>query len=343
MIDCPAQNSHSSIAISTSVGFRPLEVDEYIQSAKTLKPDINIGIADLITADRISQKRIEKSADRTHAWTRDTVAARENAGDTSAFFASIPSLEPQQQSFYLSDLTTDYKHLLSGLALYSVETAVQLPDSLEDLPRFCLIDAKSPHEILRAVSLGNDLITVPFVTATSESGVAMTFSFQEEITATEVPLGFDLWDPAHATDLSALKEGCTCYTCSKHHRAFIHHLLSAKEMLAWTLLQIHNFHTINQFFGSLRSSIADGSFEEKSKLFGRAYSADIPRTAGEGPRIRGYQSKSVGGGEPKKNRKVYGRLDEHARKLEEAESGVPTPEEGTVAEDLEKQGLGVQG
>ena len=61
------------------------------------------------------------------------------------------------------------------------------------------------------------------------------------------PLGLDLWSPTYATDLSPLREGCECYACGSHHRAYVRHLLDAKEMLGWVLLQIHNHHTLDVF------------------------------------------------------------------------------------------------
>lgn len=295
----------------------------------------------MVTSSKISQKRVEKSADRSHAWMRDTLAARAEF-DIAQFtlFASIPRLEPHQQSFYLSDLSDEYKSEVRGVSFYSAETAATLPQALQDLPRICLTAPASPHDILQAAALGNDLITVPFVTETSENGIAFTFSLNRATELSNQPVGFDLWNPSNATDLSPLVEGCQCYACTKHHRAYLHHLLSAKEMLAWTLLQIHNFHMMDGFFVQMREAMAEGTFEAKSKAFTRAYDVEVPKATGQGPRIRGYQMKSVGGGEPRKNRKAYGRLGEQARKLEEAESGVATPEVETLAGDLEKQGLG---
>lgn len=316
-------------------------MDDYVESVQKLAPDVTVGIADIVTAAQVSQKRAEKSADRTHAWTRDTIAAVQNSGSSSApLFASVPPLEPQQQSFYLSDLSDEYSHTVEGLTLHSADTAIQLPPALDKLPRFCLSNPASPQEILRIISLGNDLLTVPFVTDTSENGVAMTFSFDINAEDNDKPLGLDLWEMSHATDVSPLKEDCQCYTCTRHHRAYIHHLLSAKEMLAWTLLQIHNFHVIDAFFDGVRKSIADGNLEQKTLAFNRCYDTEMPKATGEGPRVRGYQTKSIGGGEPKKNKKAYGRLEEHARKIEEAESGIATPEAGVNAEDLERKGLG---
>lgn len=340
-LECPNQNTNSSIAICTSVGFQSLALDDYIQSAQQLQADITLSIADVVTTKQTSQKRLEKCADRTHAWMRDTLTARaDSSTPLTTLFASIPPLEPHQQSFYLSDLCDEYRNEVRGVGLHAAETAVTVPQALQDVPRICLTDPDSPHEILRAVALGNDLITVPFATEKSENGIAFSFSLSPAEGQSGEPVGFDLWNPCHATDTSALVPDCECYTCTKHHRAYIHHLLGAKEMLAWTLLQVHNLHMIDRFFRQVRESIADGSFEEKSRVFSRAYDAEVPQSTGQGPRIRGYQMKSVGGGEPRKNRKVYGRLDEQAMKLDEAVSGVATPEAETQAEDLEKRGLG---
>lgn len=322
------------------MGFQSLRFDDYVKSAGELGADITLSLADIVQTEPISQKRLEKSADRTHAWMRDTLTSREENGITSPLFASLPSLEPTQQSFYLSDLSDDYRNQYSGLSISSPDTAATLPDSLTTLPRICLSDPQTPHDIIHTIELGNDLLTVPFITDMSENGTALSFTLHPDPTLQDVPTGVDLWSTSHKTDVSPLVKDCTCYTCTKHHKAFVHHLLSAKEMLAWTLLQIHNFHTVNMFFQQIRESIADGTFEERSKNFGRVYDRMPVQSSGQGPRVRGYQMKSVGGGESKKNRKAYGRLDEQALKLQEAESGVATPEKGEDTEELEKHGLG---
>jgi len=304
-----------------------------------LKPDISTGLVDLVTADKSSVKRLEKSADRTHAWLRDTIDSRKRpVGDAlPPLFASVPPLEPEQQSFYLSDLQGDFEPDLSGLCVYSPQTVAALPTALGHLPRLCLSAPETPHTLLTAISLGIDLITTPFVTETSEHGIALSFEFPPPKNADHQALGFDLWSGAHATDLSPLTPACSCYTCTRHHRAYVHHLLQAKEMLAWTLLQIHNHSVIDTFFRKIRESMARGTFEDDVNAFSRVYEAEMPEKTGQGPRVRGYQMKSIGGGEPKRNPKVYGRLDDQVQKLAEAQSGVATL--GGDAEELEENGF----
>ena len=340
VVETPAQNTNHSVAISTSVGFQQLATNEYQNFTDNVGSDVTVGLADLVKTFPASQKRLEKSADRTHAWTRDILAAREGHLSRRPLFASIPPMEAHQQSFYLSDLIDDYRSQISGVTTYAEDTAMIIPPELETFPRICMIDPKSPHEIIRTVALGNDLVTVPFVNSTTENGIAFDFSFEAPHQGQDNPMGFDLWNNSHATATTPLVEGCQCYACTKHHRAFLHHLLNAKEMLAWTLLQVHNLHVVSTMFVQIRDSITDGTFEQKSATFGRAYALDLPQPTGEGPRIRGYHMKSVGRGEPRKNVKAYGRLDDQLMKLQEADSGIATPEEETRAGDLEKQGLG---
>ncbi|KAJ3947166.1 uncharacterized protein N0V96_003553 [Colletotrichum fioriniae] len=86
---------------------------------------------------------------------------------------------------------------------------------------------------------------------------------------------------------------CKCYACTTHHRAFLHHLLNAKEMLGWTLLQIHNHQVMADFFAGIRATLAKGAaeFEEQSQRFVAAYEAELPQGTGTRPRARGYHFK----------------------------------------------------
>ena len=335
-IPCPAHNTNSSIAISTSVGFRFLEVEKYHEAIKTLRADISTGIADLISTENASIKRVEKSADRTHAWLRDFVD--DPPEEDVPFFASIPPAESEQMSLYLSDLKDEYRSQISGLCIHDPSTVAGLPDALRSIPTICLSDPQTPHAILAAIHAGVEMIAIPFVTSCSEHGIALSFTFTGSSESLNKPLGINMWSTNHATDLSSLSENCHCYTCTRHHRVYVHHLLQANEMLAWTLLQIHNFSIIDAFFTSIRTSIERGTFSTDIDAFARAYEPEMPKQTGQGPRVRGYQIKSMGGGEARKNPKAYGRLDEQVEKVKESESGVATPVGG--AEDIVEHGLG---
>lgn len=341
-VPCPTHNTGSAISICTSVGFSQLGADAYHDAIQRLRPDIAIAMADVIATEAASIKRREKSADRTHAWLRDftqDLLPAKSLLSSPAIFAALPPIANLQQSLYLQDLGEEYCGLISGLALYSSNTAADLPQPLNALPRICLAEPGSPHSLLKDMMLGIDLHCVPFVMSSSDHGIALAFEFPGLNLDGDKPqpLGLDLWSSVHEASLVPLSSGCDCFTCTRHHRAYVHHLLQTKEMLAWTLLQLHNLATMDRFFETCRRSIAKATFVDDVKAFHRKYEAEMPTKTGLGPRVRGYQTKSTGGGEAKKNAKSWGGLGDAAQKIAEAESGSATPEGDS--RQLEQQGF----
>lgn len=51
-------------------------------------------------------------------------------------------------------------------------------------------------------------------------------------------------------------EGCGCYCCRNHQRAYVHHLLMTNELLAGVLLMLHNTAHYHAFFSALREALA---------------------------------------------------------------------------------------
>ncbi|KAL9112320.1 MAG: hypothetical protein Q9227_003438 [Pyrenula ochraceoflavens] len=341
-------NSNSAIPILSSVGFGHLEVEGYNEAVRDFCPDIAVTIADIIATEHASRKRTEKSADRTHAWLRDSLSVFVHEGDSlprkPTIFASIPPLEKEQQSLYLSDLVEEYRPNIDGLAIYSPSSTNVIPEPLNDLPRLCLSNPSGPHEILEAVAAGVDLITLPLISQYVDAGIAFTFEFPPPTdgishSATKLALGLDMWLADHAVDMSPLMKHCNCYTCTHHHRAYIAHLLQAKEMLAWTLLQLHNHAVLDAFFSKVRDSIQAGRFKQDTETFVSLYDVQFPEQTGQGPRVRGYQTKSMGGKEPKKNPKAYGKLDDAAQRLMEADETVRAPAQDEDAATIESSGF----
>lgn len=293
-IPCPPANTNTSIALLTSVGFTQLSAHDYVKAIQKLRPDIAVGMVDLANKQPGSKRR-GKMVDRTHAWTRDALeqlygdAVAEKDKSKSAYFAPVLPLDNAQQSLYLDDLESEFRWDISGLALYESASLEFVPESLAGLPRLLFSEPETPHTILRDISLGADLLTTPLLGASSDGGIAMEFVFPapaalQEGKSKPQPLGIDMWTADHATDISPLGEGCECYTCKNYHRAYIHHLLLAKEMTAWALLQVHNFHVMDTFFARVRDSIQHGSFEQDVQTFARVYAPSMPESSGEGPR-----------------------------------------------------------
>lgn len=317
-IPTPAANTNTNISLLTSVGFRSISSEYYTAAMRKLRPDIVVGMADIpVGQEKIGIKRKDKMSDRTETWLRDLVAKRNAIGQDEprfSIFAPILPIERDLQSWYLEHLLDDMVDHISGLAIYDAYLLDHVPDELHRLPRLSFHVPASPHELLRQIGLGMDLFTIPFISAATDSGIALDFTFPGTAVESGTPrktLGVDMWHADLAQSVEPISEGCTCYACQKHHRAYIQHLLSAKEMLGWFLIQIHNHTVVETFFTAVRASIEAGTFDADVATFEAAYEPSLPEKTGQGPRVRGYQFRSEAHGDAKKkNPKAFTKFNE---------------------------------
>ncbi|KAL1877110.1 hypothetical protein VTK73DRAFT_8847 [Phialemonium thermophilum] len=323
----PLGNSQGSISVFTSTGFQNLTTAAYEAAVEALKPDVAIPLADLPNASVTPKsKRAQRMVERTDEWLAQWLRHLDPAtllrpSSVSVFAPLLPVSYPVQWD-YLNRLSEDYLEHLSGLAIYGTEILPHLKDyeNLLLLPRLSLDEPRSPHDILRQISLGVDLFLVPFINNASDSGVALTFAFPPPATTstdatatftTRLPLGVDMSAEEHQTSLAPLREGCTCYACTRHHRAYVRHLLHAREMLGWTLLQLHNHRVLADFFSGVRASLSSSSssseFETERARFAEVYDDVLPTGSGERPRARGYHFKSEAG-EKRRNKPAWAKF-----------------------------------
>jgi len=63
-------------------------------------------------------------------------------------------------------------------------------------------------------------------------------------------------------DKDPIDSSCTCYTCTHHTRAYLHHLFNAQELLAYRLATIHNVHFFLNLMKEIREAINQNRFLE---------------------------------------------------------------------------------
>jgi queuine tRNA-ribosyltransferase len=63
-------------------------------------------------------------------------------------------------------------------------------------------------------------------------------------------------------DNRPLDESCVCYACERFSRAYLRHLVMAKEILGFHLLTVHNLFQLARLTGELRASIETGTVTE---------------------------------------------------------------------------------
>ncbi|MCM1056480.1 MAG: tRNA guanosine(34) transglycosylase Tgt [Firmicutes bacterium] len=82
----------------------------------------------------------------------------------------------------------------------------------------------------------------------------------------------NLFNAKYELDDRPIEEGCGCPACRRYSRAYIRHLLKAKEMLGMRLCVLHNLYFYNTMMEEIRDALDEGRFGEykKRKLAGMA-------------------------------------------------------------------------
>ena len=81
---------------------------------------------------------------------------------------------------------------------------------------------------------------------------------------------FNITNAKYRRSFEPLVANCACYTCTHYTQAYLHHLVHAKELLASTLLTIHNEFFIVGLVAKMRQTLIDGTFQEfKTEFMGQ--------------------------------------------------------------------------
>lgn len=126
----------------------------------------------------------------------------------------------------------------------------------------------SPSEMLDYIEKGIDLFSTQLCDDSTQRFRALTFRL---VAPFDTPFFEDLSDTSHLVDKTALHSDCPCFTCQNHSRAYLHHLVNTKEMLANILLQVHNYLHLSRFMSVARNHILADTFVEWKHQFQKVY------------------------------------------------------------------------
>jgi len=125
----------------------------------------------------------------------------------------------------------------------------------EDKPRY-LMGVGGTGDIVEAVARGVDMFDCVLPTRLARHHSAILRHGRINLLRSEF-----------ARDPQPLDPGCSCYTCRRFTRGYLRHLIQAKEILAATLLTIHNLTTMQSLMGDIRNAIAAGRFSRLREEF----------------------------------------------------------------------------
>ena len=122
-----------------------------------------------------------------------------------------------------------------------------------DKPTY-LMGVGTPANILEAVSRGVDFFDCVYPSRNGRHGHVYT-NFGK----------INLFNAKYELDARPIEEGCQCPTCRHYSRAYIRHLLKAKEMLGMRLCVLHNLYFYNTMMEEIRQALDEGRYEEYKK------------------------------------------------------------------------------
>lgn len=117
-----------------------------------------------------------------------------------------------------------------------------------------LMGVGTPANILEAVERGVDFFDCVYPTRNGRHGHLYTNHGK-----------INLFNAKYELDDRPIEEGCGCPACRRYSRAYIRHLLKAKEMLGMRLCVLHNLYFYNTMMEEIRAALEEGSFASYKK------------------------------------------------------------------------------
>ncbi len=197
--------------------------------------------------------------ERTHHWAECSLQAHVRS-DQALFGIVQGGVDPDLRAVsagFISSLP------FPGIAIGGLsvgETKEEMHRSLEvvtpllpeNKPRY-LMGVGTPEDLINGVARGIDIFDCVLPTRLARHHAA--FSSEGRL---------NLMNASYARDPRPIDENCDCYTCRTFTRAYLRHLIVAKELLAGTLISIHNLRALIRLMEEIRAAIAAGTFTEKA-------------------------------------------------------------------------------
>ena len=127
---------------------------------------------------------------------------------------------------------------------------VTVPHLPADKPVY-LMGVGTPANILEAVDRGVDFFDCVYPSRNGRHGHVYTNHGK-----------LNLFNAKYELDSKPIEEGCGCPACRHYSRAYIRHLLKAKEMLGMRLCVLHNLYFYNTMMTEIRDAIDGGRYKE---------------------------------------------------------------------------------
>ena len=223
-----------------------------IETQVAIASDIMMALDQCVPATA-DQATARAAVDLTHRWAARSLAAR---GDSpQSLFAIVQgALFPElrrESADRLAEMPFD-GFAIGGLAVGEDRTeredmceltAERMP---RDKPRY-LMGVGDQLGLAESVAVGVDMFDSVLPTRIARNSSALVASGR-----------MNLRNAAYRQDMRPLDEACGCYACRSFSRAYLRHLVMAKEILGFHLLTVHNLFQLQKLTGELRAAVPTG-------------------------------------------------------------------------------------
>jgi tRNA-guanine family transglycosylase len=258
------------VLVWTPHGRHKLTSSLHIQASKALKSHAAVPLYDM-PLDTESAKRKKTALRRNAAWLDAFV--RENTN------VWAPIVLGMDKELMLAQIQHTQQHKLDGIAFVGGKSGEAewttglntFLDTISKLPAtLALLSTRSTREFIDAAHAGINMIGSALPATWAKSKRAFVVCLEISITKRRARLTedkdedveldangcIDMEDKKWARDVRPLVPGCPCMACSNSHsRAYIHHLIQAKELLAEILLYAHNLHHLLELCRALSTDM----------------------------------------------------------------------------------------
>ncbi len=225
-------------------------------------------------SSRAERDYVQRSVDRTYRWLCRCKEEMDRLNSLPDTINKEQLLFGINQGAVFEDIRVEHAqriaeldlpgYAIGGLAvgesheeMYAIIEAVapQLP---VEKPLY-LMGVGTPANILEAVDRGVDFFDCVYPSRNGRHGHVYTNHGK-----------LNLYNAQYELDDRSIEEGCGCPACRRYSRAYIRHLLKAKEMLGMRLCVLHNLYFYNHMMEEIRAAIEEGRYQEykKQKLDG---------------------------------------------------------------------------
>lgn len=223
-------------------------------------------------SSRADRAYVQASVDRTTRWLVRCKAEMARLNELEDTLNRRQLLFGINQGAVFDDIRVEHARRIAELELdgYALgglavgETHAEMYHVLEETIPYLpaekpvyLMGVGTPANILEGVERGVDFFDCVYPSRNGRHGHVYTNRGK-----------LNLFNAKYESDMAPIEDGCGCPACRRYSRAYIRHLLKAKEMLGMRLCVLHNLYFYNTMMREIRDALEEGRFAayKKGKL-----------------------------------------------------------------------------